>query len=437
MNVSDSERLATILEQLGFQPTAIEAEADLIGVIACSVRQTAIDRIYGQAVKWKKWKQQRQLVTMLSGCVLPLDQPKLAPLFDLLVPTRQIHHLPPLLADKFSDLQPLTAKLEEYFDITPKYSSLTTAFVPISFGCNNFCSYCAVPFTRGREISRPFEKIMDEIRHLLERNVKEIVLLGQNVNSYGLDHLTVRSLEQTRATVDQAYAQARRAGKKAFPDLLRAVAELPGNYWVRFLTSNPQDMSDEVIDTVAAHSKIEPFFHLPIQAGNDEILKRMNRRYTVASYFEVLGRVKAKIPLANVTTDVIVGFPGETDQQFQDTVKAFKRGQYTQAFIGKYSPRPGTLSAQMFKDDIPWAEKKRREKVINQIITKSALEYNRAQVGQIAEVLVENFDGQFNYGYTKYFQRIRFPSPDSFQGQFVKVTITTVEPWSLAGQLVK
>lgn len=436
MNVSDGERLASILENVGFAPTDDETQADLIGVVACSVRQTAIDRIFGQAKKWGQWKQQRNLVTMLTGCVLPLDQPKMKNIFDVMFPTRDMHHLPQLLQDKITGLEPQPAKLEEYFDITPKYTAAITAFVPISFGCNNFCTFCAVPYTRGREISRPFEKILDEVRHLVANGTKEIVLLGQNVNSYGLDRQTVRSMEHTRATIDHAYTKARESGQKVFPDLLQAVCDIPGDFWVRFLTSNPQDMSDALIDVWQRNPKLERYVHLPLQAGNDEVLKRMNRRYTNTSYFELLEKIRTAMPDANVTTDMIVGFPGETEVQFEDTLTAAKRAQYTQCFTGKYSTRPGTVASQVYPDDISHDEKKRRHEALDAVVKESAVKFNQQFVGQTEDMLVESHDGVYNIGHTKKFMNVRFKGGQDRTGQFTKVRITHAEPWSLEGEAV-
>lgn len=434
MNVSDSERLAAILEQLGFEKTVDEAAADLIAVVACSVRQTAIDRIHGQAKQWKKWKQAKPLVTLLTGCVLPTDQEKLASVFDLQLKANELHHLPVQLSKHFSDLDVHAPPLNDFFDVTPKYNSQATAYVPISFGCNNFCSYCAVPFTRGRELSRPPQKIISEITALAANGIKEIVLLGQNVNSYGLDGLNVRSMEHTRATIEQAYAQARKSGHQVFPDLLQSVLKIPGEFWVRFLTSNPQDMSDQLINVMAESERIEPYVHLPLQAGNNTVLRRMNRRYTVASYFALLKRIRKQIPRVNVTTDVIVGFPGETEKQFNDTADACHRAKYTQIYIGKYSPRPGTTAAGMYPDDVSWDEKKRRAKILTEIVKSTALEYNKSQIGETIEMLVDRFDGKYNYGYTKRWQPIRFAHAHDYSGQRIPVRITAVQAWSLAGK---
>lgn len=437
MNVSDGERLSSILEHCGFRPTKREADADLIGVVACSVRQTAMDRIFGQSKKWQNWKKTKPLVTMLTGCVLPLDQPLMDEIFDLRFPTRDMHHLPQLLHAAYPDLQPLEPKIEEYFDIVPKYNQTVTAYVPISFGCNNFCTYCAVPHTRGREISRPWEKIIAEVTALVQRGTKEIVLLGQNVNSYGLDKQTVRSMEHTRATIDQAYAKARADGEKVFPDLVQAVCDIPGDFWVRFLTSNPQDMSDELTDVWKRNNKLEQFVHLPLQAGNDQVLKRMNRRYTNASYFTLLEHIRRAMPDANITTDMIVGFPGETDEQFADTLRSANRARYTQCFTGKYSTRPGTVASQVYPDDVPEVEKKRRHKALDAIVQQSALAYNQRFVGHIEDVLVESFDGRYNIGHTKKYMNVRWPDDQDRSGQFVKLKITRAEPWSVEGEIIE
>lgn len=334
MNKSDAERVASILEQNGYQPTELKNLADLIVVIACSVRQSAMDRIYGTIKKWRDYPARR----ILTGCVLPIDKKKLANEFDLIVPI-----------DKFAGY--FNSFCKDYFNIQPHYQSAKEAYVPIMTGCNNFCSYCVVPYVRGPERSRSVEDILNEVKNLVEKGYKEIVLLGQNVNSYK-QKLKVKSYKLQAVN---------------FPILLKIINDIPGNFQVKFITSHPKDMSDELIDAVAKLDKVVKYIHLPAQAGDNQVLKRMNRGYTIGHYKKLIKKIRNKIPGVVITTDIIVGFPGETKKQFEKSVKLFKEINFDMAYIAQYSPRAGTAAAKM-KDDVPRAEKKRRWEVLNNIL---------------------------------------------------------------------
>ena len=322
MNISDSERIASFLEQQHYQNTDKMEGADLIVIVACSVRQSAINRIFGLNKKFKNLRAKK----ILTGCVLKQDKIKFKNMFD------EILSINEFLGTNYLELQP------KHID---KIRWLANAFVPIMTGCNNFCTYCAVPYTRGREISRPAKNIINEVKNLIKRGYNEITLLGQNVNSYN-----------------------------NFPKLLKTIAEIPGNFTIKFLTSHPKDMSDALINVIANSPKISREIHLPVQSGDNEILRKMNRNYTREHYFELINKIRNKIPQSKITTDVIVGFPGETKKQFQNTVDLFRRVGFDLAYINKYSPRPGTAAAQ-FKDDVPWNEKVRRWEVLEKIANSS------------------------------------------------------------------
>lgn len=443
MNVSDAERVATMLERLGFAKTEIENEADLIGVVACSVRQAPIDRIFGQANKWEKLKKDRGTVTMLTGCVLAHDKPNMAKIFDHQLPITDVGKLPAILSESFGeDLTQNVPSLEEYFDVTPKYTQTFRAFVPISSGCNKFCTYCAVPFTRGREISRPPDKILDEVRHLVERGCMEITLLGQNVNSYGWDFEGVSlNLPGRQAGLPNRKVLTYKQNSKGelevikrnvpnpmnFPALLRAVTNIPGDFWVRFLTSHPYDMSDELIETVAAHDKLTHYIHLPVQSGSNEVLKRMNRLYSIERYMERLAKVRALLPDAMMTTDIIVGFCGETEQEFLATKKIMHEVRYSMSYTAQYSPRVGTVSARM-KDDVPTEEKKRRFEELNNVLREHALENHRKLVGTKQRMLVEEYLKGKNIGHLKHGWKAHLPG-ENRMGQFVDVEVVAAEPW--------
>jgi len=342
MNESDSERIAAFLEKQGYKKTSDMAKANLIVINACSVRQTAIDRIFGLKPKILKSKiRNPKLETILTGCILKSDKSKFEQFFDAILNIKDFFNYT-LFHDRIK-------VYSDYLELRAKYSNSKSAFVPIMTGCNNFCSYCVVPYTRGREISRPVKEIINEVKLLIKRRYKEITLLGQNVNSY---------------------LPADGAGQYNFAKLLQKINEIPGNFQIKFLTSHPKDMSDELIDTVAKCEKISKEIHLPIQSGDNEILRKMNRGYTIKQYKNLIEKIRTKIPQAEITTDVIVGFPGESKKQFENTVKAFEEIKFAKAYVNKYSTRTGTPASKS-KDNVPLAEKKRRWKILNDLVNES------------------------------------------------------------------
>ncbi|MDI6602783.1 MAG: MiaB/RimO family radical SAM methylthiotransferase [Patescibacteria group bacterium] len=332
MNKANSERIASILESKGYQPASKINEADLVVVNMCSVRQSAVDRVYGLAPKFKKLKEKNsKLKTILTGCILKEDKKKFRKIFDSIW------------------------NMRNYFDISPKCQSKSLAFVPISNGCNNFCSYCVVPFTRGPLTCRDHQEILKEVKDLVERGYKEIWLLGQNVNSYGVQRET------------DAKQKTKQTRKINFPKLLKMVNDIPGDFSIRFTSPHPADFTDELIDTMAKCKKVAHYLNLPVQSGDNEILKKMNRSYTIEQYKNLVKKIRKKIPDINLSTDVIVGFPGETKKQFENTVKLFKEIKFNMAYIAKYSPRPGTAAFKL-KDNVALDEKKRRYKVLNDLL---------------------------------------------------------------------
>jgi tRNA dimethylallyltransferase len=304
MNVADSEKISSALSKKYKAASSIK-EADLVVVNMCSVRQSAVNRIHGLLPKIKGKK------TMLTGCILKKDKLKFSKLFDEIKTT------------------------EELIKNQPGKSGL----VSIMKGCNNFCSYCVVPYTRGREKSRPRKEIICEVKNLVKKGYREIWLLGQNVNSY----------------------------KYNFPKLLREINKMPGDFIIKFTSSHPKDLSDELIKAVKECKKIANYLNLPVQSGDDEILRKMNRPYTVEQYKDLVRKIRKEIPDIFLSTDVIVGFPSETKKQFENTKKLFKELQFDMAYINKYSPRYGTAAFKL-KDNVPQQEKKRREKVLEKII---------------------------------------------------------------------
>lgn len=324
MNKSDSERVASALEKQGYKWTDDKYGADLVVINTCGVRQSAEDRIYGFIPRIKKENPKVKII--LTGCLVKRKDVKSR------------------LKDRVDQWLPITELANDYLKIKPKYSSEKSAFVPIGNGCDNFCSYCVVPYARGREVYRSDKDILDEVKSLVKKGYKEIILIAQNVNSY-------------------------KSGKIDFADLLKLVNNMKGDFKIKFSTSHPKDMSDRLIKTVAECQKVLKEIHLPAQSGDNEILKKMNRKYTAEHYKKIIKKILKLMPDAKISTDIIVGFPGETKKQFNNTVKLFKEVKFTQAYISRYSPRPGT-AAYKLADNISAEEKKRRWSVLNDLICR-------------------------------------------------------------------
>lgn len=418
MNRSDSERIAVVLENKGYKPAQKIDGADLIVVNMCSVRQSAVDRVFGKIRDFAKLKAQNsKLKTILTGCLLKKDKNKLSKLFDLVLDINYLPKWPEILDYKkpkiISGKELLKSK--NYFEIEPKYSNKFSALVPIMTGCNNFCAYCVVPYVRGREISRPAEEIVCEIKRLIKQGCKEIWLLGQNVNSYNNKQRTMNN-EQ----------------KIGFPKLLKMVNDIPGEFWIRFTSSHPKDFSDGLIKIMKDCKKVTPYLNLPVQTGDDEILKKMNRPYTITQYKKIINKIRKEIPNITLSTDVIVGFPGETKKQFENTAKLFKELKYDMAYIAKYSPRAGTAAVKL-KDSVPQKEKSRREKILTEILKQTALENNKKYIGKEVEVLMMDN----SIGKTRTNKTVKINSKKNLSGRFVKVKITNALAWSLKGEYEK
>ncbi|MFH1387850.1 MAG: MiaB/RimO family radical SAM methylthiotransferase [Patescibacteria group bacterium] len=315
MNESDSERLAVKLENKKYKLAEKIESADLIVINICSVRQSAIDRVYSKIKQLKILKiKNLKFKIILTGCILEKDKKQFKELVDEIWPIIN-------------------------FEAKTKYKSPRCAFVPIMTGCNNFCSYCAVPYTRGKEKSRSINEIIKEVKKLIKNGYKEITLLGQNVNSYEF----------------------------GFPQLLKLISQIPGNFQIKFMTSHPKDMSDQLIKTIAENKKISKEIHLPVQSGDNTILKKMNRGYTIEHYKKLIKKIRKAIPKAIISTDIIVGFPGETKKQFENTFKLVKKINFKQIYKARYSPRFKTAASKLI-DNIPANEKKRRKRVILDLI---------------------------------------------------------------------
>lgn len=415
MNISDAERVASVLESAGLKQTENIESADVIVVTMCSIRQSAVDRVHGLVEKFKKLRAtNHKLQTILTGCVLQKDKAKFINGFNHIVDIKEIAKIPGLIKAR----QPIRMT-SGYLDIEPKRTTKFSASIPVMTGCNNFCAYCVVPYTREREVSRKAEDILREFKNALKNGIKEIWLLGQNVNSY-------------KGTYKSKPIK--------FAKLLQLVNQLPGEFWVRYTSSHPKDFTDEVIDAMSDGQHITPYLNLPIQSGDNQVLKSMNRHYTVAQYKNIIKKIRKKIPGICISTDIIVGFPGETKKQFENTVKLFRDVKYDMAYINKFSPRAGTAAAKL-EDNVSWEEKKRREKVLTDTLKKIALEKNKKLVGEIVPVLIETEKNGIFYGKSDTYQSIKIkPSPYSRElapGKFVNIKITKAGPFTLEGQLAQ
>lgn len=404
-NIADSQQIAQFLQKRGHRPASSEARADLIVVNACSVRKSATDRAYA---KIKQSRKARQKV-ILAGCLTEHDKNNLAGLVDEI-------------------WQP-----NDYFCAYPLADFNFRAYIPVMTGCNNFCAYCVVPFTRGREISRSPKKIIGDVKKALKNGAQEIVLLGQNVNSYKSQISKLKTQNHNlKLKTQKKYLN--------FADLLKIINDLSGNFWLTFISNHPKDVSDELIKTVAKCRKISPLFHLPFQAGSNAVLKKMNRHYTAGQYQKLIKKIRLAfkkyrsddLPLA-LTTDVIVGFPGETKKQFQESAKLMREVGFDMAFIVKYSPRPGTAAGQL-KDDVSFAEKKRREKILTAILRKTALKNNQKYLRQTVAVLVEAVKPGLAFGKTKTGKNVKVAGQAKI-GEVVNVNITKIGPWGISGKL--
>lgn len=429
MNTSDAERIAAVLDGMGMAEATEFELADLHVVVTCSVRQSAENRARSVLERVGALKRKRPgIVCVLTGCMATKrgfrEAPEVVrgrlrrafPMTDILLDIRDLPGLPHMLSPFLPEVKiPASDNLvQSAFDIAPRLRERHTAYVPISTGCNNFCTYCIVPYTRGREVSRPVQSILDECRRHIDAGVKNIVLLGQNVDSYGKD-IGVR-----------------------FPRLLELVCDCAGDFWVHFLSSNPQDMGVDVIAAVRDLPKLQPFIHLPLQSGSDEILRRMGRKYTRAAYDALYRRIRESIPDVAVSTDIIVGFPGETREHFEQTADAFRALEFNMAYLNRYSPRPPAPSAKM-RDNVLECEKKRRERVLNELLKRSALKRNEALVGRTVRCLILERapDGEdCAFGITPQRTPVTVASvPESAIGTFVNVTISDASPWRVRGMM--
>lgn len=369
-NKADSERIAAAFETRGMKPAKGYKDADYIVINTCMVRQSAENRVYGLVRNLAKLKiENSKLKIIVTGCMVGLafrdNTGKILAKLKERMPE----------VDEFMPIE------EVGFDFAPLRTDKTHAWIPISNGCNNFCTFCVVPFTRGREVSRPYEDIINEAIELKNKGYKEITLLGQNVNSYGADliknlKLKIKNPKLQLKIKNLKPIYVKHLGRyripTLFPYLLEDVAKI-GFEKVDFISSNPWDFSDELIEIIARNENITRTIHLPVQSGDDNVLKRMNRWYTAAEYLQLISKIRNQIPNIKFTTDIIVGFCGETEEEFENTINLCQNVGFEKAYIAMYSPRPMTAATKVMKDDVPYEVKKRRWQILEKLINKPKL----------------------------------------------------------------
>jgi len=425
-NERDSETLAGILESLGYEPTEEIKDAQVVLLNTCAIRENAEEKVFGKIGYLKNVKRTHpNIIFGICGCMAQEEVVvkkilEKHPQVDLIFGTHNIHRLPILLKQAMLEKEMVLEVWSKEGDVIENLPSHRAhpykAWINIMYGCNKFCTYCIVPYTRGKERSRLSQEILNEVNELKEQGYQEITLLGQNVNSYGKDF-------------DSSYN---------FASLLEDVAKT-GISRIRFTTSHPWDFSDDMIDVIAKYDNIMPAIHLPVQSGNSEVLKRMGRRYSREQYLELFDKIKKKIPDCTITTDIIVGFPGETDEQFEDTLSLYEYCEYDLAYTFIYSPREGTPAAKI-ADDIDIHTKEQRLYRLNEIVNEKAWKQNQKYLNQIVEVLVEGpskRDDEMLTGYTKHQKLINFKGKKEDIGKIVKVKVTEAKTWALKGETVE
>ncbi len=430
MNKSDTEKMLGMLSHLGYEETSAPKEADLLMVNTCSIRQLSEDKAFSLIGTWGKWKKESKpnIKIGLCGCVA---QQKASEVFkrahyvDFVLGTHKIYSLPDIIkrvnngervCECTETNQTEDDKAKEY---EIKRAKSINAWISITEGCNNFCTYCIVPYTRGRERSRQPDIILKEAKDALSQGFKEITLLGQNVDSYGKDFK------------DKNYRLA---------DLLKDLNELEGKFRIRFVTSYPTDITDELIKTAVELDKVCEYFHIPMQSGNTEVLKKMNRRYDRETYGKIVKKIRSLVPDVTITSDFIAGFPGETEEQFQDTLSAIDEFELDYSNTAAYSPREKTVAAKWVDKYIPEDVKTERLARLNEKVRENCLKSNKKYVGKIMEVLIESFENHKGQniitGRTRNNKIVHIPCDTDKTGEFLNTKITGCKTWYLQGEIV-
>ncbi len=412
MNKADSERVASIFKQLDHIPTEDSGAADFIIINACSVRQTAIDRIWGLARKYSRLKKVRPFKIILTGCVGAADKEKFIKIFDLVFNIQEINALYDFLQQGFVDSP------TDYLKIKPAYTTHFHAYVPIMTGCNNFCSYCIVPYVRNREKSRAVREILQEVNDLIQSGCKEIHLLGQNVNSYNPE-------DKESFTKENPY-------QNDFAKLLWEINKLDGDFRINFSAAHPKDMTEDVIAALALPKQMN-YLHLALQSGDDKILQKMNRKYTIADYFKIIEKVRKLKPDIALGTDIIVGFPGETEEQFQHTLDFYSKVGFDISYPAMYSPRVGTEAAKL-EDSVSLDEKKKRWRRLQTLMENITEDINKKYLNQKVEVLIDTQGDGWVEGNSREMKRVRITQTNFKVGDIVVVNVVEPQRWLLIAE---
>ncbi len=422
MNEHDSENIKAILEDMGYTATDNMEDANLIILNTCAIRENAHNKVFGLLGRIKHMKQSKEVMVGFGGCMAQeevivdeiLNKYKW---IDFVFGTHNIYDLPNIIekSKNKQEIDVFSIEGDVIENIPVKRDSKYKAWVNIMYGCDKFCTYCIVPYTRGKQRSRLPKYIIDEVNELIKDGYKEVTLLGQNVNAYGKD-------------LDIDYNMA---------NLLEDVAKTNIER-VRFVTSHPWDFNDDMIDIISKYKNIMPYIHLPLQSGSDKILKLMGRRYTKEEYLTLYNKLKSKIPNCSITTDIIVGFPNETKEDFLDTLDVVNICKYDGAFTFIFSPRIGTPACRM-KDDISLEEKEERLQTLNNLVNKYSKENNDKYLNKIVPVLLEDYSSKnssYLKGYTDTMKLVNVKADSSYLGKIVNVKITSVKTWSMDGEII-
>ncbi|MCT4591993.1 MAG: tRNA (N6-isopentenyl adenosine(37)-C2)-methylthiotransferase MiaB [Candidatus Gracilibacteria bacterium] len=426
-NYSDSERIKSILEEYNYKQIKNIKEADIIIFNTCSVRQKSEDKAIGYILNAHRLRDKKPRLIGLTGCMARKTSTKFSQdkdsllkkngLLDFVFRIEDTPSLPNLLKGQDISSSCIGENTENLFQIKPSPMSVN-GFVPIMTGCNKFCSYCIVPYTRGREKSRPIQNILNDCKFLVDRGISEIMLLGQNVNAY---YINDQDRKNRKNQTDFAY-------------LLDQVAQIKGIKRIRYTSPHPSQMSLDVIDVMSKHENICNHIHLPVQSGSSEILKKMNRSHTREDFEKITAYARKKIPNIAISTDLIVGFPSETEDQFKESKALCEQEKFDMIYAAQFSPRKGTTAYKM-PDNVPQKEKKRRFHEIQEILKKSALEKNQRFLGKITEVLIETIEDGLCTGKNQEFKQVHFKSNKKI-GEYAKIKIDEVNQWFLKGEEV-
>ena len=452
MNEHDSERIAGLLEMDGLEQTESFDDADVIVLNTCCIRENADNKLYGQLGNLKKLKEERpELQIAVGGCLAQKDRDRIqerAPHVDVVFGTHNVGRATDLLSQARVS-GPITEIIEESESfpsaLPVKRDAHHAAWVTIQIGCDNSCAFCIVPSVRGKEISRPYNELISEVEQLAMTGVTEVTLLGQNVNSYGRDlTLKLRGTEvsaESSELVGEAWVRGPHTARPLFSDLLCSVAEVSGIRRVRYTSPHPKDLRPETIDAMAQIPEVCEHLHLPLQSGSDDVLSAMHRGYTADKYIEKVDAARQQIPDLALSTDIIVGFPGETDVDFERTLEVAAEVRFDNAYTFVYSPRPGTEAAELLQRFVPAKISAERMERLRRVVERTSLKGNESRIGHDEEVIVEGQskrDSEMLTGRTRHNRLVHFPAQEKIRpGSYAQVRVTEARTFNLVGELLE